>query len=129
VLAALAAVVLGIVLLLSAITKLARPASWRAQAAELVLGAGRAPVRAFDVVPVVEAVLGALLVVQWQRTAVALLAAATLAAFTLLLVVRLAQGRRPPCACFGSLTAAPIGWASVARNLLLIALALVAALA
>ncbi|MFT3853869.1 MAG: MauE/DoxX family redox-associated membrane protein [Ilumatobacteraceae bacterium] len=126
--AAIAAVLVGAVFLVSAITKLARPAQWRAQATELVLG-GASPERLFDAVPVVEAVLGALLVVQWQRTPVALVAVAVLGAFTALLVVRILQGRRPPCACFGSLSTKPVGWSSVARNLALIALALLAALA
>lgn len=126
--AAIAAVLVGAVFLVSAVTKLARPAQWRAQATELVLGSA-SPARTLDAVPVVEAVLGALLVVQWHRTLAALLAAGVLGVFTALLVVRLLQGRRPPCACFGSLSTKPIGWPSVARNLALIALALVAALA
>ncbi len=129
--AAIAAVIVGVVFLASAVAKLARPAQWRAQATELVLAGHHtgAPVRALDAVPVVEAVLGALLVVQWHRREVALVAAAVLLVFTGLLVVRLAQGRRPPCACFGSLTTKPISWATVGRNVVLIALALVAALA
>lgn len=124
--AALAAVVVGGVFIVSAVTKLARPAQWRAQATQLVLGGG-APRRAFDAVPAVEAVLGALLIVQRRRDVVALVAAGVLAAFTVLLVVRLLKGRRPPCACFGSISAKPIGWGSVVRNLVLIALAFVAA--
>jgi hypothetical protein len=128
VLAAIAAAVLGAVFLVSAITKLARPAQWRVQAAELVLDSA-SPTRAFDAVPVVEAVLGALLVVQWRRTAVALVAATVLVAFTALLTVRLLQGRHPACACFGTLSTKPIGWSAVARNAALIVLALVAALA
>ena len=126
--ATVAAVVLGAVFLTSAITKFAHPTQWRTQAGELVLGSPTQR-RGFDAVPVVEAVLGALLVVGWRRTAVAFVAGAVLIAFTGLLVVRLLQGRRPPCACFGSLSAKPIGWSSVARNLVLIALAGVAALA
>jgi hypothetical protein len=55
-------------------------------------------------------------------------AAAVLVAFTALLVGKLAQGERPPCACFGSFTAAPIGPSNVVRNLVLIALAVAAAL-
>ena len=77
--ATVAAVVLGAVFLISAITKFAHPAQWRAQAGELVLGAP-AQRRGFDAVPVVEAVLGALLVVGWRRTAVAVVAGAVLIA-------------------------------------------------
>jgi hypothetical protein len=63
------------------------------------------------------------LVGQVARRAVAIAAAALLVAFTALLIVRLSQGRRPPCACFGSLSSKPIGWIDVARNTLLLAIA------
>ncbi len=119
---AIAAVVLAAVFLLAAVTKLARPTEWRAQASDLGVPAVLVPV-----VPFVEAALGALLLVQWHRHVVAWCAAVVLAAFTGLLVVRLAQGRRPPCACFGSLSAKPIGPGSVARNVLFIAVAVLAA--
>jgi hypothetical protein len=48
-----------------------------------------------------------------------------LVAFTALLMVRLLQGRRPPCACFGALSSKPIGWGNVARNAVFLALAAV----
>jgi hypothetical protein len=79
-------------------------------------------------VPWVELALGALLVAGVARPAVALAAAAMLSAFTVVLVVRLAEGRRVPCACFGARSTKPIGIGSVLRNLVLIAVALVAAL-
>jgi hypothetical protein len=41
----------------------------------------------------------------------------------------LLDGRHPPCACFGALSRRPIGWGSVVRNLVLLALAVTAALA
>jgi hypothetical protein len=46
-----------------------------------------------------------------------------------LLVRLLLDGRHPPCNCFGSLSRRPIGWTSIARNVVLLALAVVAALA
>jgi hypothetical protein len=46
-----------------------------------------------------------------------------LLAFTSLLILRLSQGRRPPCACFGAWSAKPIGWRDVARNTAFLALA------
>ena len=70
--------------------------------------------------------LGALLVVQWQRRICAAVALGLLLAFTALLVVRISQGRRPPCACFGSFSAKPIGWTHVARNVAFMAVAVVA---
>jgi len=117
-----AAVVTGLVLLVAAVTKLAAPHAWRTQASDLGV-----PGAVATAVPYVEAVLGALLLVQFQRVVVAWCAVVLLTAFTVLLVVRLAQGRRPPCACFGSLTPKPIGPASVVRNVVFIAVAVMAA--
>jgi len=53
----------------------------------------------------------------------ALGACALLGAFTLAIVVNLARGRRPECRCFGQLASAPIGPATIVRNLLFAALA------
>ena len=122
--AAVAGVVLGAVLLLSGAAKLAAGPRWAAQAAAL-----GAPAVAVPVVPWLEVGLGALLVTGVWRPVVALAAAALLLVFTVLLVVRLAQGRRPPCACFGAWSTRPVGLGSVVRNVVLIALALLAATA
>lgn len=119
-----AAVVVAVVLLVAGISKLSSPHRWRDEASDLGVHVAVA-----TPVPYVEVVLGALLLVQLQRSIVAWVALALFVGFTALLVVRLAQGRRPRCACFGSLSAAPIGVSHVVRNLLFIALALVAALA
>jgi hypothetical protein len=97
---------------------------WAAQAEALA-----APGIAVPVVPWLEVALGALLVSGVYRTAVALAVAALLTAFTVLLTVRLVEGRRPPCACFGGLSTRPVGPGSVVRNVVLIALALIAAFA
>jgi uncharacterized membrane protein YphA (DoxX/SURF4 family) len=113
-----ASLILGAVFLLSGILKISAPEKWRSQSA----GLGVPPVVA-AVVPLAESVVGALLVAQVERRIVALIAAALLVSFTILLVVRLAQGRRPPCACFGALTTKPIGWSNVLRNGVLLALA------
>ena len=120
---AVAGVLLGAVLLLSGGAKLAAGARWPAQAAAL-----GAPAVAVPVVPWIELGLGALLVTGVARPVVALAAAALLAAFTVLLVARLAHGQRPPCACFGAWSTRPVGPGSVVRNVVLIALALVTAL-
>jgi len=116
----LATVVLGGVFLLSGILKVAAPREWRAQAAGLGV-----PTPIAMVVPFVELVLGALLVSQIARQVLAACAAALLVAFTLLLIVRLRQGLRPPCACFGALSSKPIGWGNVVRNAVFLALAAV----
>lgn len=122
--AGIAAVVLGAVFLVAGATKIAAVAAWRRQAADL-----GAPEWIARVLPGVEIALGALLVSQLARRAIAVAAAAVLIAFSALLVTRLRQGRRPPCACFGSLSAKPIGWSHVARNGVFVAIAAVAAFA
>lgn len=118
-----AALLVAAVLLVAGVSKLARPALWRAESAGMGV-----PWRLAQMVPYVETVLGALLVAQLWRQAVAWFAVALFVVFTVLLVVRLAQGRRPPCACFGSLSATPIGPGHVVRNLVFIAVAVAAAL-
>jgi len=117
-----AAVVVAAVLLLAGVSKLARPAQWREQAAGLGV-----PVLIAAATPLLEIALGATLLVQWQRHAVAWGAVVLFAVFTALLCVRLAQGQRPPCACFGALSSRPIGAGHLARNAGFIALAVLAA--
>jgi hypothetical protein len=120
---AVAGVVVGLALLLAGALKLASPL-WPVQAAELGV-----PSAASRVVPWIEIAVGSLVAARFVPPVMGVVAAGLLAAFTVLLVVRLAQGRRPPCACFGTRSARPIGPGSVVRNLVLIALALVAAFA
>jgi hypothetical protein len=121
--AGIAAALVGLVFVVASITKLAKPGLWRAQSTDLGV-----PWAVAAGVPYVEAVVGAALISQWQRPVFGWCAAAVLVAFTALLVAKLAQGERPPCACFGSFTAAPIGPSNVVRNLVLIGLAVAAAL-
>ena len=121
-LGSIAAVLVAIALLVAGIAKLARPALWRTQS-----GGMGVPATVAGVVPFVELGVGALLMVQLQRHAVAWAAVALFVAFTSLLGLRLAQGKRPPCACFGSLSSKPIGPGHVARNLVLIGVAVLAA--
>lgn len=121
-LATIAAVLLGAVFIVSGVSKLADPERWRPQAAELV---DSRPIAV--VLPLIEVAIGALLVAGWQRRWVASAAGLLLVAFTALLVVRLRQGRRPPCACFGTWSTTPLGWGHVLRNGGFIALAVIAA--
>lgn len=113
-----ASLVLGAVFVVSGVTKVAAPTQWRAQSADLGV-----PGPVATVVPFVELAVGALLVAQLARSFAAMVAALLLVAFTFLLIVRLAQGRRPPCACFGTLSTKPIGWTNVVRNVVFLALA------
>jgi hypothetical protein len=121
--ATVAAVVVGVVLLASGAAKLFSPA-WPAQAAEL-----RTPSWAVPVVPWVEVGLGSLLAGGVARPLAAWVAAGLITVFTVLVGVRLAQGRRPPCACFGRLSTRSIGPGTLVRNAVLIALAVIAAVA
>jgi hypothetical protein len=120
----LAAAALGLVFLAAAATKLGDLGSWPAQA-----GALGAPPLLVPVVPWWELVLGALLVVGAARPWPAVLAGLTLVAFTVLIVRVLRRGQRPPCACFGGVRARPLGWGHVARNTVLMVLAVVAVVA
>ena len=120
-LAIVASVLLGVAFLVAGGSKIAAGDSWPEQARGL--GAPRVVI---PVLPWFEIVLGAVLVVQVARVVAAVVALVLLLTFTLLIVRRLAQGRHPPCACFGAWSAAPIGWSNVVRNLALMALALLA---
>lgn len=122
-LGAVASVATGLMFLVSGASKLAAPQAWRAGANDLGV-----PWLLARPVPGVELVLGAGLAVVWQRGVLAWIAVVLLVAFTALLALRLLQGRRPVCACFGSWSARPIGVRHVARNAGFLALALAAAL-
>jgi uncharacterized membrane protein YphA (DoxX/SURF4 family) len=85
-----------------------------------------APAVTIPLVPWVEIAIGAVLVVQVARQPAAFAATAMLVVFTVLILTRLAQGRRPPCACFGTWSAKPLGAGHVVRNIALIALGVLA---
>lgn len=113
-----ASVVLGAVFVLSGVTKVSAPQQWAAQSAGIGV-----PRFVAAVVPFMELLVGALLVAQIARRPVAVVAGAVLLVFTSLLVLRLSQGRRPPCACFGQWSTEPIGWGDVLRNVVFLGLA------
>lgn len=123
VVAAVAAVLVGVAFLVAGASKVVAREAWPAQAREL-----GAPSPLIPVVPWTEIVLGALLVAQVAVPVTGTLAALLLLAFTALIVVRLSQGKRPACACFGAWSSSPIGAGHVARNLALLVLAMAAAL-
>jgi len=118
-----ASVLLGAVFLVSGVMKVAAPQQWRTQSADLGV-----PRMLAAVVPFGELAVGALLVAQLARRPVAITAGAMLLASTALLVLRLSQGRRPPCACFGVWSTKPISWADIVRNAVFLALAAMIAL-
>ena len=122
--ATVAAILVGAAFLLAGGAKIAAGPAWPTQAADL-----GAPAFVVPFVPWLEILVGAALCAQLARPVAGGVAAAMLVAFSALLVLRLAQGRRPPCACFGSWSAKPLAWQHLVRNAVLLALALVAALA
>ena len=117
----LAAVVVGVAFVVAGASKLAAFDGWRRQAADL-----GAPAFVVMPLPVVELAVGAALIVGLAKPIAALLAVVLLAAFTTLLGIRIAQGERPSCACFGAWSASPIGPKHLVRNGVLLALAVVA---
>jgi uncharacterized membrane protein YphA (DoxX/SURF4 family) len=120
--AIIAAVVVGGALVVAGSSKLAARDSWPAQARGL-----GAPEWSIPIVPWFELVVGALLVAQVARPVMAGVAIGLLSVFTVMIAVKLRQGQHPPCACFGAWSATPIGAGHIARNLALIAVAVVAA--
>lgn len=78
------------------------------------------------VLPVAELATAAALVVFAGSSVPAFVAVGLLALFTGAVVANLAQGRHPPCPCFGASSAAPLSARTVVRNGWLLALAVLA---
>ena len=117
-----AAVVVGAAFVAAGVFKLIDGLGWPKQAADM--GVGRSVAM---VVPWVEIVIGVLLVLQLFEPWVALAAVGLLVIFTVVIVRRLLDGSRPPCACFGSRSTRPLGTYHLVRNGVLLALAIGAA--
>lgn len=112
---------LGLVFLVSGGSKIAAGDAWPGQARGL-----GAPAFVVPVLPWVEIVLGAVLVMQLAPLVAAATALVVLAVFTALIVRRLSEGRHPPCACFGAWSTKPLGPGHVARNVGFMALGVLA---
>lgn len=106
--------------------KLVDPAWTRSAVVALVPVRGRAAVYVSRLLPVTEVVVAVAVLPRQTAPWAAGLAVVLLVAFTAVIVAALAGGRRPVCACFGSVSDDPIGAGSVIRNLLLAAVATVA---
>jgi uncharacterized membrane protein YphA (DoxX/SURF4 family) len=117
----LAGVVVGAALMSAGFFKLRDGAAWPRQAAEMGVGRSLA-----SVVPWVELILGAATAAQIFRPWPAVAAGLLLLVFTVLIVIRILDGSRPPCACFGSRSNQPLGASHLVRNFVLLALAAVA---
>lgn len=121
--AVVAAVVVGLALVVAGGAKLAAGPSWPVQAREL----GAPPV-VVPVLPWIELAVGAVLVTQFARRPAAVVALLLLGSFTALIARRLAEGKHPPCACFGAWSARPLGAGHLLRNAVLLVLSGVALL-
>jgi uncharacterized membrane protein YphA (DoxX/SURF4 family) len=119
-----ASVALGLVFLASGAAKIAAGPVWPQEAREM-----GAPAAVVPVLPWLELVLGAALVMQLTPRALGGAALVLLVAFTALIGRRLAEGSRPPCACFGSWSSKPLGPGHVVRNVALVVLAVVVVVA
>jgi len=119
--AATAAVLLGLVLIAAGILKLADGDAWPHQAADLAV-----PRPLALVVPWVELVVGGALVGQIAMPLTAIAALALMVAFTVVLVLRLRAGQRPPCACFGRHGNRPLGPYHIVRNVVLVVVGVLA---
>jgi hypothetical protein len=118
VLGVIANILLGAAFLWAGALKLVQGPSWSRQAADM--GVSR-PIAL--VVPYLEVVVGAWLTSQLLKPWAAVVALGLLVSYTVLIVVRLRDGSRPPCACFGSRSMRPLGAYHVLRNVALMALA------
>ena len=114
----LAGIVVGVALVWAGVLKLVEGPAWLKQAADMDVARPIAVV-----VPYAEIVVGVALAVRLFPPWPAVAAIVMLGAYTVLIVRRIADGSRPPCACFGARSSRPLGSYHVVRNLLLIAVA------
>jgi len=118
-----ASVLLGIAFVVAGASKLAAREQWPTQA----VGIGT-PFFLVPYVPWFELALGAALIVQIYKPVPQFVAIIVLLLYSALIAKRLSQGRRPPCACFGTWSAKPIGPEHLLRNLGLLLLGALALL-
>lgn len=120
---AAAGVLVGVAMCVAGGAKVAAARTWPEQARAM-----GAPAFIVPSLPWIEILLGATLVARLAPVVSGAAAIVMLTAFTALILVNLARGRRPMCACFGAWRPTPLGWKHVARNLVLVAMAAVSML-
>lgn len=111
-------IALGVLFVIAGATKIAAGPDWPAQAADL-----GTPRPAALAVPWIELVVGVTVAARIAVPLPAIAAIALLLGFTALLIARLRDDDRPPCACFGAWSTAPLSWWHIARNVAMLALA------
>jgi Methylamine utilisation protein MauE len=122
-LALISSILVGAAFVAAGVFKLLDGPAWPKQAADM--GVSRSVAL---VVPWVELVLGVASIVVILLPWSAVAAIAVLVVFTAVIVRRLLDGSRPPCACFGSRSSRPLGPVHVVRNVVLLVLASIAAI-
>ena len=118
----LARVLLGAFFLASGLAKVTSPGRNADAAQALGIPAVTAPAVGY-LLPAAEIGCGAGLIVTPSAAWAAGGAVVLLAAFSALLAANLLTGRHPACGCFGSLSRDAIGWPTLTRNLVLMAMA------
>jgi uncharacterized membrane protein YphA (DoxX/SURF4 family) len=116
--------VLASVFALAGVMKLRDLERTQADFAALGLPAWIIPTVSFRL-PIVELAVAGMLLIEPLAGVGAVCALGLLGLFTAAITANLVRGRRPTCACFGALTQSAISWKSVARNALLMGLAVV----
>ncbi|MBL1073328.1 redoxin domain-containing protein [Nocardia sp. 2] len=109
---------------LSAWGKLLDPAGTRKAVGEFGIALRWVPAVAW-MLTFVEAAVAVAVLPRWTALPAAALAITLLGVFTGTMMRLLRAGKRPACACFGSVSAKPIGWSTIGRNGGLLALAVV----
>lgn len=117
----IASIVLGVAFVVAGGSKIAAGPAWPVHAQAL-----GAPAIAAPILPWVELSVGAALMAQLFEPVAALVAIALILAFSVLIIRRLSQGRRPVCACFGAWSAKPIGPGHLVRNAVMLVLGVLA---
>jgi hypothetical protein len=107
----IARIVLGVALLVAAVAKIAAGRRWIDQARDLGV-----PRSIAGALPWLELVVGASVAAGIVEPWPAIVAIVLLGVFTAWIGAHLARGAHPPCACFGSLSAAPLSWWHLVRN-------------
>ena len=120
--------VLAAVFVVAAVAKLTDREGARRSLVDFGVPAGLAPVVALGL-PLAELLLAAGLVVSVTAWVAALAAAGLLAAFSVAVGLAVARGRESDCHCFGGLSTERVGPGTLARNLALLALAALVAVA
>ena len=115
------ALVVAAVFVYAGVAKFATFNNWTIQAQAL-----GAPDPFVVLVPLAEIALAVLLVSGWWFEQTVAASLVLLVAFTILLLVRLGDTERLPCSCFGATSQRPMSWLDVARNVILIALLIMA---